>query len=370
MVSVRPLRSEKNRLASVIGESSAWKAILNALNALSRAPSSISVLLTGETGTGKEVVARALHEQSDRAGKPFIAINCAAIPSDLLESVLFGYEKGAFTGALSRTTGKFEQADGGTILLDEIGDMPLPLQAKPLRVLQEKQIDRVGGREPVDIDVRILTATHRNLRQEVISRRFREDLYYRLNIYPIELPPLRERISDIPLLVNYFSDRLCTKGYPSLTITDAALDILMRYFWPGNVRELQNLVEWLAVQRLNGHSGQIVPEDLPSYLCHPLVDSLRTDYADNQCSVKLTPAEKLGFSVPQPKISDDNFSLPDMLRQIERTYIEQAMQRANGNISEAARLLGVPRTTLFTRVQSLNIPYIERRRSVRSLKNI
>ncbi|MEB8535490.1 AAA-type ATPase lid domain-containing protein, partial [Acidithiobacillus ferriphilus] len=168
---------------------------------------------------------------------------------------------------------------------------------------------------------------------------------YRLNIYPIELPPLRERTSDIPLLVNYFSNRLCSKGYPSLTITDAALDILMRYFWPGNVRELQNLVERLAVQRLNGHSGQIAPEDLPSYLCHPLVDSLRTDYADNPCSDRLTPVEKLGFSVLQPKFSGDNFSLPDTLRQIERTYIEQAMQRANGNMSEAARLLGVPRTT-------------------------
>lgn len=144
----------------------------------------------------------------------------------------------------------------------------------------------------------------------------------------------------------------------------------MRYFWPGNVRELQNLVERLAVQRLNGHSGQIAPEDLPSYLCHPLVDSLRTDYADNPCSDRLTPVEKLGFSVLQPKFSGDNFSLPDTLRQIERTYIEQAMQRANGNMSEAARLLGVPRTTLFTRVQSLNIPYIERRRPVRSSQNI
>jgi len=355
MASVRPLRSEKNHLASIIGESSAWKTIRNALNALSRAPSSISVLLTGETGTGKEVVARALHEQSDRAGKPFIAINCAAIPSDLLESVLFGYEKGAFTGALSRTTGKFEQADGGTIFLDEIGDMPLPLQGKLLRVLQEKQVDRVGGREPVDIDVRILTATHRNLRQEVIGRRFREDLYYRLNIYPIELPPLRERTSDIPLLVNYFSERLRIKGYPSLTITDAALDLLVRYPWPGNVRELQNLVERLAVQGFNGHSGQIEPEDLPSYLCHPLADSLHRDCADNQRPDRLTPAEKSGLSAPLPQISDHNFRLPDVLRQIERTYIEQAVQRASGNMSEAARLLGVPRTTLFTRVQSLNV---------------
>ncbi len=326
-------------LNKIIGESTAWVKVLNDVTALSHAPSTVTVLLNGETGTGKEVIARALHETSDRSGCLFIPINCAAIPTDLLESVLFGHEKGAFTGAYAKSLGKFEQAEGGTILLDEIGEMPLPLQAKLLRVLQEKQVDRIGGREPVRVNVRIIAATHRDLQKKVIQREFREDLYYRLNVYPIELPPLRARGDDVPLLVAFAVEKLVKRGYPEVRFASDAMDALKRYAWPGNVRELMNLVERMAVQCALDHREKIAATDLPSHFL----------------DVANVVTAQASFHVQHAGHLPDGKTLPEHLIDIERGIIRGVMRDVEGNVSRAARLLGMPRSTLLSRMQSLSL---------------
>ncbi|MBU2729955.1 sigma-54 interaction domain-containing protein [Acidithiobacillus caldus] len=336
------LHAEKSRpksISNVVGESPAWIAVLNEIEILSYAPSSATVLLTGETGTGKEVVSRAIHDSSDRAGKPFVAINCAAVPAELLESVLFGHEKGAFTGAYARSPGKFEQADGGTLLLDEIGEMPLSMQAKLLRVLQERKIDRVGGRDSVPVDVRIIAATHRDLQERILKKQFREDLYYRLNVYPIELPALRDRKEDIPLLVKHFTRELRKRGYPELSFTDEAMAALQACAWPGNVRELVNLVERMAVQALQREKREVAFNDLPETLKKQSSKTVLPDVLVGGDSARL----------PQGR------TLSQHLENIEREIISTTLRAVGGNLSRAARELGMPRTTLLSRMQSLKL---------------
>jgi transcriptional regulator with GAF, ATPase, and Fis domain len=294
--------------------------------------------LTGETGTGKEVIARAIHETSDRAGRSFIPINCAAIPEALLESVLFGHEKGAFTGAYAKSAGKFEQAEGGTILLDEIGEMSRPLQAKLLRVLQEKQVDRIGGRESIPVDVRIIAATHRDLQKKVLQREFREDLYYRLNIYPIELPALRLRKEDIPLLADHAGESLLKRGYPKVLFAPDALAAMMAYDWPGNVRELMNLVERVAVQSAYDKREETRAAQLPAYLTKSAEQKTREGQS-----------AKMDAPVGLP----DGQSLPEFLKNIEREIIDSTLRETGQNIACSARLLGIPRTTLISRVKAL-----------------
>jgi formate hydrogenlyase transcriptional activator len=228
--------------SELIGSSAKFRAVLDEINMV--APADCAVLIQGETGTGKEVVARAIHDASPRRHNRFVAVNCAAIPSALLESQLFGHERGAFTGAVTQTTGRFQAADHGTLFLDEIGDLPLELQPKLLRVLQEKEIERVGGGRSLQIDVRVVAATNQDLWQMVQEGKFRADLYYRLNVYPIKLPPLREREDDIPLLVDHFLGRYASKtGKDVGHVDESTMDLFKAYDWPGNVRELQNLVE-------------------------------------------------------------------------------------------------------------------------------
>jgi DNA-binding NtrC family response regulator len=284
----------------------------------------VPVLVTGETGTGKELVARAIHQRSRRAGGPFVALNCAAVPETLLESEFFGHERGAFTGALRAHAGRFEQAHGGTLFLDEIGAMRVDLQAKLLRALQEGEIQRLGANTSRKVDVRILAASCEDLEQAIRQRTFREDLYYRLNVVPIHLPPLRERIEDVPLLVNHFVVTASARfGREPLTISPEALERLQRFGWPGNVRELANCIE-RAVVLCRG--SRIDVEDLP-----PKV----RQGADGDGGLE-------GFRLPA-----DGVRLPDL----EGYLIRQALERSRGNLGRAARLLGISYKTLQYRVR-------------------
>jgi two-component system NtrC family response regulator len=276
------------------------------------APTSASVMLLGESGTGKEVLARALHQLSPRADKRFVAINCAAIPENLLESELFGYEKGAFTGAAKQTLGKIETANGGTFFLDEVGDLPMPLQAKLLRFLQERVIERIGGREEIAVDVRIVCATHQNLKELATAGRFREDLYYRLSEIVITIPPLRNRIGDTALLAHHFKNRFCSQeGRSSLSFSDDAMAMIETHPWPGNVREMENIIKRAVIM---ADGPQIVAEDLG------LGDSPATD---------------------------EFMNLRQVRDEAEYKAIVKALARVDGNIVRAAELLGVSRPTLY-----------------------
>ena len=287
-----------------------------------------NVLVTGESGTGKELVARTIHELSDRRDRPFVPINCGAIPADLLESELFGHEKGAFSGAVSSRTGRFELAEGGTLFLDEIGDMSLPMQVKLLRVLQERAFERVGSNQSRQCNVRIVAATHRDLPAAIAEGEFREDLYYRLNVFPIEMPPLCKRLSDLPLLLEelLFQHQGGKKG--QLRVSPAALAALAGYAWPGNIRELSNLVERLAILH---PSGEIDLHDLPQKYRQL---SSATD----------APATEVSLSCDPPA------DLKAHLQSIEHTLIRQAMGEAQGVVATAARLLKMRRTTLVEKL--------------------
>ncbi|MBI3605012.1 MAG: sigma-54-dependent Fis family transcriptional regulator [Nitrospirae bacterium] len=277
------------------------------------AASQATILIEGESGTGKELFARLIHHQSPRAIHPFIAINCAAVPEGLLESELFGYEKGAFTGALSRKTGKFEQAHSGTLLLDEVGEMPLALQAKLLRVIQEREVDLLGGRAPVALDIRVIATTNRSLWEEVKAGRFREDLYYRLNVFPLRLPPLRNRITDIPLLSNYFLRRGSAKYQkPVLQLSPETLSILTSRKWQGNVRELENVMERAV---LLSENGVILPQ-------HLMFDEEKSE--NQPCSSNLTGT----------------------VWEAERTLIFETLEKTKANRTHAAKLLGISIRTL------------------------
>ena len=305
---------ERHRLEGIIGESGRMQEVLALVKRV--APSNATVLIRGESGTGKELIARAIHHNSRRASGPLVSLNCAALPEQLLESELFGHERGAFTGAVAQRKGRFESADGGSIFLDEIGDLSPTLQVKLLRVLQEREFERVGGTRTIAVDVRVLAATHRDLEQAMRDESFREDLYYRLNVVAIQIPPLRERREDIPLLLDHFLRKFAGKNRRDVSgVTAAARDALLKYDYPGNVRELENLVERAVLLC----RGQVIDlEDLPA---------------------TARPGQR-SAGEPLPK------DLPGVLADIERQAIESALERSGGIQTQAAEALGISERVL------------------------
>ncbi len=329
---------------AIIGQSPPMQALYKVLGKVS--PSDITVLIVGESGTGKELVARAIHFNSPRLGKPFVALNCAAIPRELLESELFGHEKGAFTGAAERKTGRFEQANGGTLFLDEIGDMPLELQAKLLRVLQEREITRTGGTQTIKVDVRIIAATNQNLKKKVQDREFREDLFYRLNVVPVELPPLRQRREDLPALVEYFLGRAHEEYHTNARgLTSEAMQLLQNHDWPGNVRELEHALQRAALLSPDALLG---PDDFPE------VRNQRPA-GQNEASLESLIATKLQSSLGQMDIQDMDNLYEMVLHQMERPLINIVLDKTRGNQVKAAEILGINRNTLRKKVQILAI---------------
>jgi len=310
------------------------------------AASDVTVLIFGESGTGKELIARAVHFNSPRLGKPFLAINCAAIPRDLLESELFGHERGAFTGATDRKAGKFEQANGGTLFLDEIGDMPLELQAKLLRVLQEKEITRTGGSLTMQIDVRIVAATNQNLAALVQEKKFREDLYYRLNVVPINLPPLRERKDDIPALVEFFFQRAqADLGVGAAECSKEAMALLKRHTWPGNIRELENVIKRAVLLSPN---HVLLPADFPG-----LLGGHGKETQDE--SLETLVARKLENSLAQMDLQELDNLYEMVLYQVERPLINIILRQTRGNQVRTAEILGINRNTLRKKIKTLDI---------------
>jgi two-component system nitrogen regulation response regulator NtrX len=308
----------------MIGNSSAMKEVRDTISRA--AATSARVFITGENGTGKELVARAVYANSKRTGKPFIKVNCAAIPDDLIESELFGHEKGSFTGAVARRIGKFESATGGTLFLDEICDMSLPAQAKVLRVLQEQQLERVGGNETITVDVRVIAATNIDVKKAVEEGRFREDLYFRLNVIPIVVPPLRERTDDIPLLVDYFLAKYSREhGLGDKTVSAEGMDFLKNYSWPGNVRELKNVMERVSIMVPR---ETIEPADFRKYL-----DS---DEDDNQYTAETS-------------------SLKEAKENFEKAHIIRLLSENGKNVANTARALGIERTNLYRKMKQYNI---------------
>jgi two-component system NtrC family response regulator len=318
---LRALVDKEFRLDNIIGDSAAIRAVLIVVGRVSR--SDATVLITGESGTGKELVAKGIHFSGKRSGRPFIPINCAAIPENLIEAELFGYRRGAFTGANLDSKGKFESADGGTLFLDEISQLPLPLQPKLLRVLQEQEIVRIGESTPRKIDVRIIAATNQNLEKMVEGGTFREDLYFRLAVVPVNIPPLRTRREDIPLLINHFFKRAKEKhGFESLKMSREVINVLSNYLFPGNVRELENLIERMVVLS-DGES--LTLSDAPEYVSKPL-----------------QIFGNVKFELPLDPISLDD---------VEGEIIRYALDMHNGNQSQTARYLGITRSALIYRMQ-------------------
>jgi sigma-54 specific flagellar transcriptional regulator A len=331
---------------SMVGESEG----IRRLKALAArvAPSDAHVLVLGESGTGKEVLARNIHYASSYRAGSFVPINCGAIPENLLESELFGHEKGAFTGAVTARRGRFELADGGTIFLDEIGDMPLPMQVKLLRVLQEKVFERVGSSKSTVTDARIIAATHRDLELLIREGRFREDLYYRLNVFPIVVPPLRERVPDIPLLIHEIIERISHEGAATIELTDEAIHCLQRYSWPGNIRELANLIQRLSIL----HPLEIVDVDqLPT----------RVGGAEDLRGLDLRQAEDGREPIDNPRepaatqLPKEGLDLKGHLGNVEFTLIKQALGESDYVVSRAAELLKVRRTTLVEKMRKYGI---------------
>ncbi len=326
----------------LVGNTAAMREIYKTIGRV--AESDATVLINGESGTGKELVARAIHYHSKRAGRPFVAVNSAAIPSELLESELFGHEKGSFTGAVSRKIGKFEAAAGGTLFLDEIGDMNLPLQGKLLRVLQEKEFERVGGTEPIKTDVRVLAATHQNLEKAVREKRFREDLFYRLNVIQINIPPLRRRKDDIVPLAEFFMQKYQTGDAKKKILTLETLKVLRAYDWPGNVRELEN-----AIQRAItlSQADKIFPDALPPQIFKP--------GQGTHLSFESFLEEKLADLVERMGGLErgDIYSL--VLQRVEKPLITLVLKKTEGNQVRAAHLLGINRNTLRKKIKDLRI---------------
>ena len=316
----------------IVGQSDSMKSIMHEIRQAANSRSTI--LLRGESGTGKELVARALHKQSARRQQPFVKLNCAALPETLLESELFGHEKGAFTGAVKTRRGRFELADSGTLFLDEIGDMSLAMQVKLLRVLQERNFERVGGHRPISVDVRIIAATNVDLEDAVRHRRFREDLYYRLHVVPIVMPSLRERREDIPSLVGHFLARFNSENRRSLKISSAAMDLIIGYDWPGNIRELENCVERMVVMT---RRDIVAPEDVPLSMGPGTVPLV--------AEAALQPSPSEGRSAPLPKAVAD----------IERERLVEALQTSGGVQTRAAMLLGITPRQLGYRLKKYRI---------------
>jgi sigma-54 specific flagellar transcriptional regulator A len=309
------------------------------------ANSDANVLILGESGTGKEVVARNIHYFSSRRESPFVPLNCGAIPSELLESELFGHEKGAFTGAITARQGRFELAEGGTLFLDEIGDMSLHMQVKLLRVLQERVFERVGGNRSIRADVRIIAATHRNLEDAIQEGRFREDLFYRLNVFPIHMPPLRDRRDDVPLLIEELIRRYQSEKRASLRLTHAAVQTLSTYNWPGNVRELANLVERLAILYPN---GVVDVQDLP--------EKFRANVGEAIASPKASNVEELPtHPLSMPRLPREGIDLKEHLSNLEVTLIKQALEESGGVVAHAAERLHLRRTTLVEKLRKYGL---------------
>ncbi|HDP97567.1 MAG TPA: sigma-54-dependent Fis family transcriptional regulator [bacterium] len=325
---VSDLRSELKRkyaFDNIIGQSGVINDVFKSMEKVVN--SNVTVLIQGESGTGKELIARAIHYHSKtRANKPFVAVNCTALPESLLESELFGHEKGSFTGAHGRRIGKFEQADTGTIFLDEIGMMSPATQAKVLRVLQEREFERVGGSEMIKVDVRVISATNRDLEEAMKNSEFREDLYYRLSVFPIKLPPLRERKEDIPLLAAHFLKKYSDQENKHLeSISSDALELLMAYNWPGNVRELENAIERAAVLT---NTDEITAKDLP-------------------------PAVR---SIGEKKIYESDSTLSGWIEKLEEEALRQALLENEGNISKTAKKLGIGRATIYRKAKKYGLP--------------
>lgn len=330
----RVLRSQLGIRELMVGTSAPMQAIRAMIDQVG--PTEARVLILGESGTGKELVARAIHRTSRRSGKPFISVNCAAIPRDLVESEMFGHERGAFTGAVERRLGRFELANGGTLFLDEVGDLHLEAQAKLLRVLETGEIVRVGGERVVKVDIRLVAATNQRLEQAVAAGTFREDLYFRLNVFPVEIAPLRARLGDLPDLVSHLAELVRPHQAPHFT--SEALVLLSAYDWPGNIRELANVVERLAI--LGGHEvdASLVRQVLPRVASVPV----ESDGAEG--------AE--GIAGPAPVAGR---SLPNLLDDYERSLIARALGRTNGNVAEAARALQTDRANLYRRMKRLGM---------------
>ena len=342
----RGRQREPNLFRSLVGTSRAIQQVRQMMQQV--AHTEASVLILGESGTGKEVVARNLHYHSKRREAPFVPVNCGAIPAELLESELFGHEKGAFTGAISSRAGRFELANGGTLFLDEIGDMPLPMQVKLLRVLQERTFERVGSNKTQSADVRIIAATHKDLEKMIEEGSFREDLYYRLNVFPIEMAPLRERIEDIPLLMNELISRMEHEKRGSIRFNSAAIMSLCRHDWPGNVRELANLVERMAIMHPYGVIGVA---ELPKKFRHvddedEQLSSLREELQERDALMGNLPSLESGALLPP-----EGIDLKEYLGNLEQDLIQQALDDAAGVVARAAERLRIRRTTLVEKMR-------------------
>lgn len=323
-------------LLELVGSSTQIKMVQHLIQQVARTQTTILIL--GESGTGKEMVARIAHSLSDRAHGPFIPVNCAAIPLELLESELFGHEKGAFTGAYQSRQGRFELAAGGTLFLDEIGDMPLSMQAKLLRVLQERTFERVGSNKPIKADVRVMAATHKDLEESMIDGHFREDLYYRLNVFPIEVPPLRERSEDVAVLIDYFIKKYQNETNGIIEMEPEVQSLLTQYYWPGNVRELSNLVERLLILFAG---KKITVLDLPeSFL---------------RGSIKRNDKNLMVLTTPNTPHGNHRFDLKEHLAQLEFNLIAEALHDNKGIVARAAKRLGLRRTTLVEKMKKYGI---------------
>jgi DNA-binding NtrC family response regulator len=319
---------EKYHYDKLIGKNYRMQEIYRLINTLKGIDS--TVLITGETGTGKGLLARTIHYNSTRRDHPFITVDCGAIPETLLESELFGYEKGAFTGALRRRLGKFEQAHKGTIFMDEVGDIPLPTQQKLLRVIQERVIERLGGERSIEVDVRIIAATNKDLKKLVDEGRFREDLYYRLNIIPIHLPPLRERMDDLVLLVTHFMEKYREKLKKDVrTISQDALNAMMRYHWPGNIRELENLMERAIIMT-------------------PGKDITKIDIPGERRNKEIYSFGRIDINLPLKQVKRE------VIEQVERKYLKELLKKSRGNINQVARQAKIDNKTLYEKMKKYN----------------
>jgi len=329
----------KFNFGAIVGESPALRDVLARVEQV--AQTSSTVLLRGETGTGKEMVARAIHINSARESRPFVRVNCAALAPGVLESELFGHEKGSFTGAMARRLGRFEMADGGTLFLDEVGDLPSDVQVKLLRVLQEREFERVGGSETIKVDVRVVSATHRDLEKQIADGTFREDLYYRLNVFPIVLPPLRDRASDIPVLAEHFVQKYAPAAGKAVRGLDAsALAALAGYAWPGNVRELENVIERALIL---ARGAEVTAADLEF-----------TRRPSTAAPAAAAPVIVTAGARP----ADGGRPLAERLQEQERTAIVAAIDAAQGNIAHAARALGINRSTLYYRMRKHGLEHL------------
>lgn len=350
----RDRRRENALFRSLVGSSRPVQGVREMMTQV--ADKDVTVLITGESGTGKEVVARNLHYNSHRRHKPFVPVNCGAIPPELIESELFGHEKGSFTGAISSRAGRFEMAEGGTLFLDEIGDLPLPMQVKLLRVLQERTFERVGGNKTYTSDVRVIAATHRNLEKMIADNSFREDLFYRLNVFPIEMPALRERKEDIPLLLNELVARMENEKRGSIRFNSGAVMSLTRHDWPGNIREMANLVERLSIMHPYGVVGVT---ELPKKYRHVEENSeeAMTQEAEAIAPVELTVASSPGLvSVDQPALLPVNgLDLKEYITDLECNLIKQALDDSNGVVARAAERLHIRRTTLVEKMRKYGL---------------